>query len=81
MVDTNFQHRLTDLHWSKLIMTVLTFRDVSKFSSVNIYIGGIALGLYFNPRNLLQQDLYRNEIETIIYFIDLQDLLERFLLL
>ena len=48
-------------------MTVLTFRDVSKFSSVNTYIGGIALGLYFNRRNLLQQDLYRNEIETIIY--------------
>ena len=44
-----------------------------------MYIGGIALGLYFNKRNLLQQNLYRNEIETIIYFIDLQDLLERFL--
>ena len=35
LVDTNFQHRLTDLHLSKLIMTVLTFRDASKFASVN----------------------------------------------
>ena len=30
LVDTNFWHRLTDLHLSKLIMTVLTLRDVSK---------------------------------------------------
>ena len=35
LVGTNFLHRLTDLHLSKLIMTVLTFRGVSKFSSVN----------------------------------------------
>ena len=35
LVDTNFQHRLTDLHFSKLITTVLTVRDVSKFASVN----------------------------------------------
>ena len=34
LVDTNFQHRMTDLHLSKLITTVLTFRDVSKFASV-----------------------------------------------
>ena len=34
LVDTNFQHRLTDLHLTKLIMTVLTFRDVSNFSSL-----------------------------------------------
>ena len=38
LVYTNFFHRLTDLHLSKLIMTVLTFRDVSKFSSVNAAI-------------------------------------------
>ena len=36
--DTKFKHRLTDLHLSKLIMTVLPFRDVSKFSSVNTAI-------------------------------------------
>ena len=35
LVETNFKHRLTDLHLSKLIMTVLTFRDISKFASVN----------------------------------------------
>ena len=35
LVDTNFQHRPTDLHLSKLTMTMPTFRDVSKFSSVN----------------------------------------------
>ena len=35
LVGTNFQHRLTDLHLSKLIMTMLTFGDVSKFASVN----------------------------------------------
>ena len=35
LVDTSFKHRLTDLHSSKLIMTVPTFRDVSKFSSVD----------------------------------------------
>ena len=34
MVDTNFWHRLSDLHLSKLIMTVLIFRNVSKFSHV-----------------------------------------------
>ena len=32
---TKFQHRLTDLHLSKLIMMVQTIRDVSKFASVN----------------------------------------------
>ena len=35
LVDTNFWHSLTDIHLSKLIMTVLTFADVSKFSSVD----------------------------------------------
>ena len=35
LVDTNFQHRLTDLRLSKLIMLVLTFRDTFKFASVN----------------------------------------------
>ena len=35
LLNTKFQDQLTDLHLSKLIMTVLTFRDISKFSSVN----------------------------------------------
>ena len=35
LVDTDFQHRLTDLHLSKVIMMVLTFRGISKFASVN----------------------------------------------
>ena len=35
LVDTNSKHRLTDLHLSKLIMTVLTFTGVSKFACVN----------------------------------------------
>ena len=35
LVDTDFEHPLTDLHLSKLIMRVLTLRDVSKFSGVN----------------------------------------------
>ena len=35
LVVTNAEHRLTDLHLSKLIMAVLTFRDVSKFAGVN----------------------------------------------
>ena len=35
LVATNFYHCMTDLHVSKLITTVLTFRDVSKFASVN----------------------------------------------
>ena len=35
LVDSNLQHALTDLHLSKLTTTVLTFRDVSIFSSVN----------------------------------------------
>ena len=34
-VETNFS---PNLHLSKLIMTVLTFRDVSKFSRVNAAI-------------------------------------------
>ena len=39
LVETNFWHCLTDLHlFPKLIMTVLTFRDVSKFSGVNTAI-------------------------------------------
>ena len=28
LVDTNFKHRLTDLHMPKLIMRVLTFRAI-----------------------------------------------------
>ena len=35
LVDTDCKHRLTVLHLSKLIMRVLTLRDISKFSSVN----------------------------------------------
>ena len=35
LVESNFWHHLTDLHLSKLIMMVLTFRDVSKFANVN----------------------------------------------
>ena len=41
LVDTNFQHRLTDLRLSKLIMTVLTFRDFSRISGVNTAINGL----------------------------------------
>ena len=35
LVDTNFLHCLTDLHLLKLVMGVLTVRDVSKISNVN----------------------------------------------
>ena len=37
----NIKHRLTDVRLSKLIMTVLTFRGVSKFSGVNTASDGI----------------------------------------
>ena len=36
LVDNNLQHGLTDSHLSKLTKTVLTFRDASIFSNVNI---------------------------------------------
>ena len=44
MVDNNLQHGLADLHLSKLVTTVLTFRDVSIFSSVNTANQGNRLG-------------------------------------
>ena len=43
LFDANCHYRLTDLHFSKLIMMALTFRDVSKFLSVNIVIQTIKL--------------------------------------
>ena len=60
LVDTNFSHRLTDLHLSKLIMEVLTFPDVSKFSNVNAannaYFANLKMHTYtyllcFTPSN------------------------------
>ena len=42
-MDINFWHRVTDLPACKIIITVLTFGDISKFSSVNTKIKLLSL--------------------------------------
>ena len=59
LADTNFKHRLTDLHLSKLIMTVLTFRDISKFPSVNKAIVFVLYGLVINQSEGRQTGPYQ----------------------
>ena len=44
LIDIYCQHRLTDLHLSKLIMTVLNFKDVFKLSCVTAAINVSSVG-------------------------------------
>ena len=72
LVDTNFWYRLTDLHLSKLSMTVLTVRDIPKFSCVNTAIGAVFL-LHLSP-DIIQITLKPRKVDPKRVHLDLSAL-------
>ena len=70
LVEFHFQDHLTDLHLPKLIITMLTFRDISKFPGVNTAINVI---FYLNECRFI----LKNSVFTFFALLFFKPIIEK----